>query len=84
MIPDTKPTKNTYTIVKTYIDKRGHLATHNTGIVGGSEKEALHIFRQNIVAAGTSHTQISVLVLIDAAETEIAEWTKPVESEVAQ
>lgn len=77
-----KPTR-TFTIVKTYLNKRGHLATSKTGINGGTEKEALHIFRQNIVAAGTSHTQIGALVLIDAAENVIAEWTKPVAGKVA-
>lgn len=74
---------NTYTIIKTYLDKRGHLRTHHTGIVGGSEKEALHIFRQNMVAAGTSHTRIAGLVLIDAAENVVAEWTKPVDGKAA-
>lgn len=73
----------TYTIVKTYVNKRGKLATHTTGIHGGTEKEALFIFRQNIAAAGTSHKQIAALVLIDAAENVLAEWTKPVEGMAA-
>ena len=74
-----KPTR-TYTIVKTFLDKRNHLRTQGTGIHGGTEAEALHIYNTNVAAAtGNTRPRMVGVTLIDAAENVIAEWTKPVE-----
>ena len=77
------PRRNTYTIMKTYLDKRNRLQSQQTGIRGGSEKEAMHIFETNVAAAGVARPRMVGVVLIDAADNVIAEWTKPVESERA-
>ena len=74
-----KPTR-TYTVVKTFLDKRNRLQTQGTGIHGGTEAEALHIFNTNVAAAtGNTRPRMVGVTLIDAAENAIAEWTKPVE-----
>ena len=77
-----KPTR-TYTVIKTFLDKRNRLQTQQTGIRGGSEKEAMHIFETNVAAAGVARPRMVGVVLIDSAENVIAEWTKPVAGKVA-
>ena len=72
--------KRTYTIVKTFLDKRNRLQTQQTGIHGGTEAEAIHIFETNVAAAtGNTRPRMVGVTLIDAAENVVAEWTKPVE-----
>lgn len=73
----------THTIIKTLIAKNGRLTTATTGVVGGSEKEALYLFDGTVRAANTTHPHIVAVVLVDAADNAIAEWTKPVNAQVA-
>ena len=68
-----------YTIVKTFLDKRNHLQTQGTGIHGGTQADALHIYHTNVAAAGSTRPRMVGVTLIDAAENVVAEWTKPVE-----
>lgn len=68
--------QNSHTIIKTFIDKRGHLMTNSTGIVGGTEMEAMMHFDITVRAAGSTHPQIVGIVLVDAADTVMAEWAR--------
>ena len=74
--------QRTYTVVKTFLDKRNRLQTQQTGIHGGTEAEALHVFNTNVAAAGNTRPRMVGVTLIDAAENVIAEWTKPVAGKV--
>ena len=77
-----KPSR-TYSIIHTFLDKHGHLITKpSTGIHGGTEKEALDIYRGHVASADHNKRLLGV-VLVDADDNVLAEWTKPVEGKVA-
>ena len=71
----TPPTR-TYTVIKTFIDRKCRLATGHTGIHGGDEKEAMYVFNAHVRAAGTTHPRMTGVTLIDAAGNVIAEWSR--------
>ena len=73
------PTR-TYTVIKTLIDRKGRLATGHTGIHGGNEREAIHVFNTHVIAATTTHPRMIGVVLVDAAENVIAQWTRDAEA----
>ena len=70
-------------IIKTYIDRAGRVQVGKTGVVGGTDKEALYLFEGNVRAASTTLPQVIGLVLVDAAGTMLAEWARPVVMQVA-
>jgi len=70
-----KPNR-TYTVIKTFIDRKGRLATGHTGIHGGNEREAMYLFNSHVRAAGTTHPRMIAVALIDAGGHVIAEWSR--------
>lgn len=72
-----------HTIIHSYIDKSGYLRTNGHGIVGGSDKEAMHHFNAHVRATATTHKNVIGIVLIDAAQNVLGEWTADVKAKVA-
>lgn len=83
----------THQIIRTYLNRHGVLESRATRFVGYTDESALHHFEQHkqhaedAWAEGRTWNGVPVrttgLVLIDASENVLAEWTHQPEMEVA-
>ena len=64
-----------HTIVRTYLNARGELSVNKTGIVGGTDKEALHHFNAYVRHARVNHKLVALVLVSDRGEKQ-AEWSR--------
>jgi hypothetical protein len=68
--------------VKTYLNKRGEFSVKKTGIMGGSDKEALHLFNGTVRHALVNQNLFAVMLVTERGE-KLAEWSRNDEMAVA-
>lgn len=71
-----------HTIVRTYENRPGVFSTRTTGIVGGTDKEALHHFNAYVRHARVNRKLIALMVVTATGE-KLAEWSRAAEMAVA-